>query len=68
MGRNPALKGYCAAPTFLGTIRGVHLESIKNTVKEIILVIRVLLITSQLTLNKEMGHTGTKLRLPCQAL
>lgn len=42
-----------AAPTFLRRTRSAHLRSLENTVKEMILAMRVLLITSQLTLNEE---------------
>lgn len=59
-------------PLFYGK-QDVHLESIqpvpnsKNYCKGKDFGNKLLLITSYLTLNKEMGRTGTKPRLPCQA-
>lgn len=58
-------------PPFYGK-QDVHLESIqhvlnsKNYCKGKDFGNKLLLITSYLTLDKEMGHSGTKPRLPCQ--
>lgn len=67
MGRNPALRLLSSSHLSTEAKRCAPQEHQKYN-KGNYSGVSVLLITRQLTLNKEMGWIGKKVRLPCQAL